>query len=130
MSGEPVGELREVASEERLAEIKLRLLNLPHSVWSASGCGVVRSGGRGAGIHVAECSDESIAEVVANAPRDIETLVREVEVAHMQIDKLRQQLKDADRAALSARAECGQWKDRALSMRSAWRALNDEMGRR
>lgn len=113
-------------SSGRLAEIKLRLLDLPHTVWRAVGQVVERSSNRGDG-KVAYCTSAEVARFLAHAPLDLDLLIRELEVSRLQIEKLREQVSEADRAALSARAELGQWRDRATTMRRAWRDFRDAM---
>lgn len=108
-------------SEGRLAEIKLRLLDLNHSSWRAQGDEVVRSSNRADGEPVASCCDKAVARFVASAPADVEILVREVELLRMEAKKLQDDASEADRAALSARAECGRWKEFAQRMRRSWR---------
>lgn len=114
-------------SSGRLAEIKLRLLDLPHTVWRSVGDEVERASNRGASAQVAKCCGPEVARFIASAPSDIDALLRELEVCRMHVEKLKEQMAEADKAALSARAEANQWRERATTMRRAWRDLNNVM---
>ncbi len=118
-------------SDGRLAEIKLRLLDLPSSAWASSGTRVERRSGHAQGELVGEFTSAAAAAFCAAAPIDVDLLVREVEIQREHVAKLKQDMASANRAALEARAECGQWRDKVTEMRSAWRAVRDAMeGRR
>jgi hypothetical protein len=114
-------------SQGQLEAIKLRLLDLPHTTWRQQGCSVVRASMRGDGEMVAEATSDPIAAVIANAPRDLDALVLELEVAREHIAKLKADNIACDRAALEARAECGVWRERCKEMKTAWQALKMAM---
>lgn len=114
-------------SHGQLEAIKLRLLDLPHTVWRRDAQTVVRDSMRGAGEIVAEASSVAVATLIAAAPRDLDALVLELEIAREHVKKLQDDNRAANRAALEARAECGTWRERCKEMRTAWQTLKSAM---
>lgn len=79
-------------------------------------------------FHRTEIATDDMLEFVANAPEDVEDLLREVKVLRMMCSKLKEERHDAVQELQGTKVAASRAEEKIVDMRRAWRTLCKEMG--